>query len=75
LEKVWNVKQKKVNFNYSNIDEFIKLNEKLIKNYKAGCNNYGTMKTATDLRRKTQIVSVKINGILWQKRRQSEKIN
>jgi len=40
LEKVWNVKQKKVNFNYSNIDEFIKLNNKLIKNYKAGCNNY-----------------------------------
>jgi len=38
LEKVWNVKQKKVNFNYSNIDEFIKLNEKLINNYKAGCN-------------------------------------
>jgi len=39
LEKVWNVKQKKVNFNYSNIGEFIKLNNKLIKNYKAGCNN------------------------------------
>jgi len=40
LEQVWNVKQKKVNFNYSNIDEFIKLNNKLIKNYKAGCNSY-----------------------------------
>jgi len=39
LEKVWNVKQKKVNFNYSNIDEFIKLNNKLINNYKAGCNS------------------------------------
>jgi len=43
LEKVWNVKQKKVNFNYSNIDEFIKLNEKLINNYKAGCNSIVTI--------------------------------
>jgi len=40
LEKVWSKKQNDAKFKHANIDEFIKLNEKLINNYKAGCNTY-----------------------------------
>ena len=37
LKRIWNKSSKQVSFKYSNVDEFYKLNKKLINNYRVGC--------------------------------------